>query len=461
MALKGTTCVERTRIALANAEQHRDRNAFVELFAEEALQRAQVLDKKKSEGGSLGALFGVIVSIKDVIAYQGHSLTACSKILDGFRSVYSATVVERLLEADAIIIGRTNCDEFAMGSDNRTSIYGPVKNAIGNNKIPGGSSGGAAVSVQVGACDVAVASDTGGSVRQPAGLCGVVGFKPTYGTISRHGLIAYGSSFDQIGLLGYDLSQLEMVFEVIKGRDDHDATLIDTPDHTPFATDEPPRIGLMQNALEHKSLDPHIKESIQKLTGDLQSNGASVETFAFEFLDYVIPTYYVLASAEASSNLSRYDGVRYGYRAEEAESLDDMYRKTRTVGFGDEVKRRILLGTFVLSYGYYDQYFGKAQQVRRLIRDELQVQLDRYDYLILPMSPSVAWGIDEVKSPVELYLADIYSVLANLAGLPAMSLPLWTNKSGMPYGLQILGAPFQEKKLLFHAREIMSSHEKR
>lgn len=456
---EGQTCSSRVADFLARISEHSDLNAFVEVYGEEAIARAEALDQKRATGQPLGRLHGLVCSIKDVIAYQDHKLSAASKMLEGYTSLYSSTVVERILSEDAIIIGRTNCDEFAMGSDNRTSHHGPVKNLIDKTRVPGGSSGGAAVSVQLGGCDVAIASDTGGSVRQPASFCGVVGFKPSYGRISRHGLIAYGSSFDQIGLIAEDLALVAAVYDVIQGQDEYDYTLVDF-DHDPTATTLS-TVGVLQNALDHEALNQDVGNSIQSLVVQLTADGIATKQVNLDLLDYVIPSYYVLASAEASSNLSRYDGVRYGYRAPASGSLDEMYSKSRTAGFGDEVKRRIMLGTFVLSYGYYDQFFGKAQRVRRLIRDQLIDLLKDIDVLILPTAPGVAWGLDEVLSPVEMYLGDIYSVLANLAGLPAVSIPLGTNADGLPFGLQLIGAPYAEKKLLSLSKDIMSRLEKR
>ncbi len=446
----GQSCVQAVQQALAHVDHNQHLNVFIEVFADEAMARARELDQKVAiDPSSAGRLFGAIVSIKDVIAYRGHELTAASKMLEGYHSLFSATAVERILAEDAIIIGRTNCDEFAMGSDNRTSIYGATKNAIDEERVPGGSSGGAAVSVQIDACHVALASDTGGSVRQPASFCGVIGFKPSYGRISRHGLIAYGSSFDQIGLIGTDHEQIWEVYNVMQGQDGHDSTLVARQDFPHSESkDRPLRIGYLQAALEHSALQKEVKEGIQRVQSALQDKGHELVPLELEHFDYVIPAYYVLTSAEASSNLSRYDGVRYGHRASNAKSLDDLYTLSRTSGFGDEVKRRILLGTFVLSYGYYDAFYAKAQKVRRLIKESLETMFEQVDLIILPTAPGVAWPLDHEMTPVEVYLADIYSVLANLAGIPAISMPVGEDSAGMPYGIQCLGASFEEKQLI-------------
>jgi len=370
-------------------------NIYVEVFGEEAIQAALALDRKiQTTPDRLGKLFGLVVSIKDVLCYEGHEVTAGSKILGGFKSSYSATAVQRLLDEDAIIIGRTNCDEFAMGSSNENSFYGPTINGAGENRIPGGSSGASAVSVQMDTCMVALGSDTGGSVRQPAGFCGVIGLKPTYGRISRYGLIAYGSSFDQIGLMSKSVSDIALTLECIAGKDDFDSTVspIEVPDYSDqFDVDTPKKFAILDVALNHQSLQSEVKEATETFVSDLRSKGHSVENITFDHLEYAVPAYYVLTTAEASSNLSRFDGVRYGYRSQDANDILEVYTKSRTEGFGDEVKRRIMLGTFVLSAGYYDAYYGKAQKVRRLLQDKVEAILKEYDFLILPISPTTAW----------------------------------------------------------------------
>ena len=406
----------------------------------------------------MGRLWGAVFSIKDVISYEGHLLSAGSKMLQGYRALFSATAVERLLEEDAIIIGRVNCDEFAMGSDNETSYYGPVKNAIDPGRISGGSSGGSAVSVQANTCLMSLGSDTGGSVRQPASFCNLIGFKPSYGRISRHGLIAYASSFDQIGIIGHRLADIKLAYSVMQGPDEYDGTLVQNePIRQPTGrANRPMKLAYFGEALSHEGLQPEIRRSFQKRVAAFKSKGHVVDELSFDLLEFMIPCYYVLTAAEASSNLSRYDGIRYGYRAKDTRRLDEMYTKSRTEGFGDEVKRRILLGTFVLSVGYYDAYFAKAQKIRRLIKQQFEIWTSEYDGIILPMTPTTAWPLGLGKSPVEIYLADIYSVLANLVGAPAISVPLGQDDQGLPFGLQILTANYSEDTLFFLAENMLN-----
>ncbi len=431
----------------------------MEVFEEEILERAAQLDARyRQDPNAMGPLFGAVVSIKDVICYEGHGVTAGSKILEGFRSVFSATAVQRLLDADAMIIGRVNCDEFAMGSTNETSVYGPTRNADDPSKVPGGSSGGSAVAVQAGTCLVSLGSDTGGSVRQPAAFCGIVGFKPTYGTISRYGLLAYASSFDQIGILAHQVEDVEKVLQVVAGPDGMDATALPTPFHpAPFPPDtgRPLKIACFEKALHHPGMDAEIHAHTMRYIGQLQDKGHEVNFLDFEFLDYLIPAYYVLTTAEAASNLSRYDGVRFGYRSPQAKTVQEVFRKSRTEGFGPEVKRRILLGTFVLSSGYYDAYFTKAQQVRRLIRDAIRAVFREHDLLLMPASPVKAWGIGEVADdPVSMYLADIYTVQANMAGIPAIAVPIGRDAAGMSVGIQFMADLQQDARLLSWVRSL-------
>jgi aspartyl-tRNA(Asn)/glutamyl-tRNA(Gln) amidotransferase subunit A len=434
-------------------------NAFLEVFEEEALERAQALDTRLQNGEKLGPLGGVVVGIKDVICYKGHKISAASRMLEGFTSLYSATAVERLLADDAIIIGNLNCDEFAMGSTNENSAFGPVLNALDNSRVPGGSSGGSAVAVQAELCMVSLGSDTGGSVRQPADFCGIVGLKPTYGRISRYGLIAYASSFDQIGIFGTDVADVAMVLQSIAGPDEYDSTVSteEVPDYQPSTHNKSWKIAYLKDALHHPGLDAEMKEGFGHFFEDLENAGNTVTAADFAYLDYVVPAYYVLTTAEASSNLSRYDGVKYGHRTP-LKNLDlaDFYKKSRSEGFGKEVKRRILLGTFVLSAGYYDAYYTKAQQVRRLVVDKLSEILSQYDAIIMPTAPSTAFKIGEkTDDPIAMYLADIYTVLANLAGVPAISVPLRRHSNGMPYGVQIITKQFSEANLLSIANQVM------
>lgn len=444
-----------------NATSHL--NAFVEVYKEEALQRAQSLDDQRKTEGIKGKLHGVVVALKDVICHKGHKISAASGILQNFTSVYSATAVERLLEEGAIIIGNCNCDEFAMGSTNENSVYGKVLNAQDETKVPGGSSGGSAVAVQAGLCMVSLGSDTGGSVRQPADFCGIIGLKPTYGRISRYGLIAYASSFDQIGIFGSTVSDVARVLEVIAGADEFDSTVSNKPVpaySSGISSKEKFRFAYFEEALSHPGNDPEVSDSIKKYTEALKAAGHTVTPVSFDLLDYIVPAYYILTTAEASSNLSRYDGVKFGHRTKEQKvSLDDFYKKTRTAGFGREVKRRIMLGTFVLSAGYYDAYFSKAQKVRKLLCEKMEAIFNHTDLIILPTSPVTAFKAGEkMDDPVAMYLADIYTVLANLAGIPAVSLPLFRHSNGMPFGLQVMANKFDELTLLQASSLIMGNH---
>ncbi|MBS1932553.1 MAG: Asp-tRNA(Asn)/Glu-tRNA(Gln) amidotransferase subunit GatA [Bacteroidetes bacterium] len=433
-------------------------NAFLEVYDDEAKERAILLDQKRKSGASLGKLHGVVIALKDVISYKDHKLSAGSKILENFIAIYNATAVERLLAADAIIIGRNNCDEFAMGSTNENSAYGNVLNALDTTRVPGGSSGGSAVAVQAGLCMVSLGSDTGGSVRQPADFCGVIGLKPTYGRISRYGLIAYASSFDQIGIFGNTIPDVRLVLETIQGKDDFDSTAYPHNGLDINKIDEKKKlkIAYFKEAFEHQSLDPEIKKTLSGFVETLNSDGHFVEAVDFEYLDYIVPTYYVLTTAEASSNLSRFDGVKYGYREKSKNiELAEFYNRSRSKGFGKEVKRRILLGTFVLSAGYFDAYFTKAQQVRKILTDRTNLIFKDFDIILLPTSPTTAFRIGEkTDDPIAMYLADIYTVYANLTGIPAISLPLFRHTNGMPFGIQAMTNRFNELSLL-HISELL------
>lgn len=458
------TCLEATTYYLEKISKAGRFNAFVEVYSEESIERAKYLDDKRKSGQPQGKLHGVIVAIKDVICYKEHTVTACSAILKNFISVYNSTAVENLLKEDAIIIGSCNCDEFAMGSTNENSIYGRVLNALDENKVPGGSSGGSAVAVQVGLCMVSLGSDTGGSVRQPADFCGITGIKPSYGCISRNGLIAYASSFDQIGIFANNVEDAAKVLEVINGPDLYDSTVSqEKQNRYPISKqDKKYKIALLKNALGHKSLDQEIKKSIYELAGQLKEDGNEIEEIDFNLIDFIVPAYYVLTTAEASSNLSRYDGVRYGYRYKnKAEDLTEFYKKTRSKGFGKEVKRRIMLGTFVLSEGYYDAYFTKAQQIRRLLVNQTAEIFKNFDALIMPTAPSTAFEAGSMqKDPIAMYLADIYTVYANLTGTPAISLPLFKHSNGMPYGLQVITNKLNELTLLEFSYMLMKNYKR-
>jgi aspartyl-tRNA(Asn)/glutamyl-tRNA(Gln) amidotransferase subunit A len=430
-------------------------------------EKAADLDDKRNSGKPMGSLHGVVIGLKDIIAYRDHRLTASSKILDGFDSVYSATATERLLEEEAIIIGRCNCDEFAMGSTNENSAYGKALNAKDNSRVPGGSSGGSAVAVQAGLCMISLGSDTGGSVRQPADFCGIVGLKPTYGRISRYGLIAYASSFDQIGIFGNSINDMASVLKVIAGNDEYDTTVSREQVEnysTALSIDENKkyRFAYFNEVLDHPSLDKEISASIKRTIDELKADGHAVEPVRFEYLDYIVPAYYVLTTAEASSNLSRYDGVRYGYRTKKTvPDLPEFYKLTRSEGFGKEVKRRIMLGTFVLSTGYYDAYFTKAQQVRQLLVQKTKGIFSNYDFILMPDSPAPAFKIGEkMDDPIAMYLADIFTVMANLVGCPAISLPLYKHSIGMPFGLQVMSKNFDELSLLQVSQYLMKANRK-
>ncbi|MBC7946402.1 MAG: Asp-tRNA(Asn)/Glu-tRNA(Gln) amidotransferase subunit GatA [Chitinophagaceae bacterium] len=443
------TCLQAAEHYLKKIEATRQLNAFVEVYAEEILSRARGLDEKRIAGQPPGRLHGVIIALKDVIAYKDHHLTAASNILRGFTSLYSATAVERLIAEEALIIGSCNCDEFAMGSTNENSTYGSVLNAIDKTRVPGGSSGGSAVAVQAGLCMVSLGSDTGGSVRQPADYCGIIGLKPTYGQVSRYGLIAYASSFDQIGIFGTTIPDVSLAFEVISGPDDFDSTMVQQTSKSQPLTKSPYRIAYFPEALDHSSLDPEIGNSIRGLLEKLGNAGHQVSPVSFDLIDYVVPAYYVLTTAEASSNLSRFDGVRYGHRSKEpVNGLDDFYKASRSEGFGWEVKRRIMLGTFVLSAGYFDAYFTRAQKVRNLLTNRINLIFKEFDFIILPTSPSTAVKIGaSTGDPIAMYLADIYTVMANLTGIPAISLPLFWHNNGLPFGLQVMARPLNEVSL--------------
>ncbi|MEP7374896.1 MAG: Asp-tRNA(Asn)/Glu-tRNA(Gln) amidotransferase subunit GatA [Chitinophagaceae bacterium] len=454
------TCLQAVEHYLQQIQTRQHLNAFVNVYADEAIARAKHLDETRKKGAVIGKLHGVVIGIKDIIAYQDHPLTASSTILKGFSSIYSATAVKKILAEEAIIIGNLNCDEFAMGSTNENSAYGKVLNAIDETRIPGGSSGGSAVAVQAGLCMVSLGSDTGGSVRQPADLCGIVGLKPTYGRISRYGLIAYASSFDQIGVFGNNIPDVALALEVMSGEDEYDSTVSQQPVQAYSALLDDTkkyRIAYFNEALDHPSLDAEISASIKGLLKQLKQDGHEVQPVAFDLLDHIVPAYYVLTTAEASSNLSRYDGVKYGQRVPETNiELTELYKETRSKGFGKEVKRRIMLGTFVLSSGYYDAYFTKAQKVRKLLFDKTQLIFNDFDFIILPTSPSTAFKIGEkMDDPIAMYLADIYTVMANLVGIPAISLPLFKHTNGMPFGLQVMSNRFNELDLLRISNQLM------
>ncbi len=443
---------------LHQTDATKDLNQYIEIYADEARAAAAVLDHKIKSGAPLGKLFGMVISHKDIISYKDHALSASSKILRGYTAKYSATVLDRVIQEEAIVIGRVQCDEFAMGSSNENSCYGPVKNPHDYTCIPGGSSGASATSVASDTCWASIGTDTGGSVRQPAAFCGIYGFKPSYGRISRHGLIAYASSFDQAGFLTRSIYDAALLLEVTAGVDDYDASMTDQ-----LAEKFTDQLNIPSNKqiayldLGHfiSSMDTAIVENYISTINTWKSQGITLKPITMDWLEYIIPAYYVMTTAEASSNLSRYDGIRYGHRSDQTPIIEQLYKKSRTEGFGTEVKRRILLGTYVLSAGFYDAYYQKAQQVRRLIKNKLDEIFTDHDALILPISPVQPWKIGEkLDDPVSVYLADIFTVLANVAGIPGISIPTGKSNLGMPIGTQILGQAWDEAKLLALAMEL-------
>ncbi len=452
------TCAQMIEAFLERIEKHQNLNAFVEVYAHDARSRATVIDAKLKHG-TAGKLAGLVVGLKDNIVYRGHKVTAASKMLEGFESLFSATVVERLLEEDAIIIGRLNCDEFAMGSANKFSHYGPVKNPLNLKKVPGGSSGGSAAAVAAGLCHAALGSDTGGSIRQPASFTGTIGFKPTYGRVSRHGLIAFASSFDQIGPFARSLENINLLYETMAGPDDYDNTVSQKEVETvpPEQNEKPRKIAYFKDALTSEHIDKEVKEATFEFIEDLKAKGHTVTGIEFPLLDYLVPIYYILTTAEASSNLARYDGIHFGYRSENAHDLESTYKLSRTEGFGAEVKRRILLGTFVLSSGYYEAYYGKAQKARRLVSDKTKAIFEEYDFILSPTTPHAAFDISaESTDPTKMYLEDIFTVHANITGIPSVSLPLFQNSKKLPFGMQFSANSFQEADLLNFAKNFIN-----
>lgn len=452
-----TSCVQLVKEYIARIEANKHLNAFLEVWAEEALERAAALDIK-FKSGRPGRLAGAVIGIKDNLAYKGHKVSAASKILEGFESLYTATAVQRLLDEDAIILGRTNCDEFAMGASNENSAFGPVRNAADPDRVPGGSSGGSAVAVQANLVHASLGSDTGGSIRQPAAFCGLFGIKPTYGLISRWGLLAYASSFDQIGPLTHSLEDNMLLTEIMAGADDHDATVSDrpAPRYQLNSSDKKYTFAVMRQAIEHPGLDNEVKAATESLIKSLQDLGHTITYFDFEYLDYLVPTYYVLTTAEASSNLSRYSGLLYGHRSPQATDLELTFTLSRSEGFGEEVKRRIMLGTFVLSSDYYEAYYSKAQKVRRIIQNKTREVLSAADSILIPTTSTPAFKLGEkAKNPIAMYLADLFTVQANIAGNCAISIPAGTTANGLPVGMQLMCGEFEEQNLYRISSEIL------
>lgn len=435
---------------LQNIQTKAHLNAFVEVYAHSALEKAAQVDEKIANGKA-GKLAGMVIGIKDILNYEGHPCTAGSKILEGYIAQYTATAVQRLLDEDAIVIGRLNCDEFGMGSSNEHSVHGKVLQELDPTRVPGGSSGGSAVAVQANLCTVSLGSDTGGSVRQPAAFTGVIGMKPSYSRVSRWGLIAYASSFDTIGVFSTTIRDNARVLEVMAGYDPKDSTssqkAVAQYSNLSFPN-KSVKVAVLKEALHAPSLQPEIKRNTLAVVERLKNEGHEVQEVEFPLLKYVLPTYYILTTAEASANLSRFDGVNYGYRAPHAQNLEQLYKNSRSEGFGEEVKRRIMLGTFVLSASYYDAYFTKAQKVRRIIKEVTEKLLTDFDYLLLPTTPTTAFRFGEHgDDPVSMYLEDLFTVQASVSGVPALSLPNGKDDSGMPIGLQVISNSFKEEDL--------------
>lgn len=448
-----TTAVEAMEAVIANIDSKEEElNCYVTFDREAALSAAKEAQKKIEAGELTGPLAGVPIAIKDNMCTEGVLTTCSSKILGNFIPQFSSEAVKRIEEAGAVVIGKTNMDEFAMGSTTETSAYGPTKNPWNTEHVPGGSSGGSAAAVAANECFCALGSDTGGSIRQPASYCGVVGMKPTYGTVSRYGLVAYGSSLDQIGPLCKDVTDCATIMEVIASHDLKDSTSVERKDtdFTSALVDDVKgmRIGIPKDYFG-EGLEPDVKASVLNAVEVLKAKGAIVEEFDLSLVEYAIPTYYTIAAAEASSNLERFDGVKYGYRAKDYEGLHNMYKKTRSEGFGPEVKRRIMLGSFVLSSGYYDAYYLKALRVKALIKKAFDEAFAKYDVIIGPAAPTTAPKLgSSLSDPIKMYLSDIYTISVNLAGLPGMTVPCGTDKNGLPVGMQLIGNCFEEKKLI-------------
>ena len=448
---KEISVVEATKDALENIEKtDKAYNAFVTVCPEEALKQAEEVQKKIDDGSLTSPLAGVPMAVKDNMCTKGILTSCASKILTGFKPTYTATAVKKLEEAGAVMLGKVNMDEFAMGSTTETSYSGATINPWGENRVPGGSSGGSAVAVAADMAYYALGSDTGGSIRQPCAFCGITGIKPTYGAVSRYGLIAYASSLDQIGPMGKNVEDVAEVLSVISGHDPKDSTSVNQqPMKITLNNDiKGKKIGIPRDYFG-KGLDGDVKNAVLAAADKLKELGAEVEEFDMPSLEYAIPAYYIIACAEASSNLSRFDGVKYGYAAKDFDDLTDLYYKSRSEGFGTEVKRRILIGAFVLSSGYYDAYYKKALQVKAVIKQSFDKAFEKYDVILSPTAPTTALKMGEnLSDPLKMYLGDIYTVSVNLAGLPSMVVPCGFDKEGMPIGLQLIGKPFGENGLL-------------
>ncbi len=446
-----TTCERVTERFLRQIDARKELNAFLSVSGEDALNRARAIDRKIASGNG-GSLAGMVIAVKDVLCMKDGRVTCASRILENFVSLYNATAVERLVAQDAIVIGKTNMDEFAMGSSTENSAFGPVLHPLDSTRVPGGSSGGSCVAVAAGMAHTSLGTDTGGSIRQPAAFCGVVGLKPTYGRVSRYGLVALSSSFDQIGPFAHTVTDAAMVLQAIAGFDERDSTssVLPVPNYLSTLTKDVKglKIGLPAEAFG-KGLNDEVRSSIEAAVDSLRKAGAMITEVELPHSRHNISTYYVLMTAEASSNLARYDGARYGHRSASAKTLTDMYVQSRTEGFGRETKRRIMLGTYVLSAGYYDAYYRKAQKVRRLIQDDFLSAFSKVDCILMPTTPTTAFKLGEKsEDPLQMYLSDIYTVSANLAGIPAMSIPCGNDSKGLPIGVQLLAKHFDEATIL-------------
>ena len=443
--------IENVQDFLSRNDERKNLNAFNFLFKEEALEKAKEVEQKIASG-AYGKLAGMVIAIKDVLAIKDKPLTCSSKILENFSSLYTATAVQKLLNEDAVIIGKTNCDEFAMGSSNENSAFGPVKNPVDETRVTGGSSGGSAAAVAANLCDVSLGTDTGGSIRQPAAFCGIYGLKPTYGLVSRFGLTAFASSFDTIGPFANSIEDIALVLEVLAGYDKNDSTSfkLEKKSYSNLLKSKQQnlKIGIPKEYFA-EGLSPEIKEQIELVIQKLKEMHFSIVEVSLPHTEYSIATYYILTMAEASSNLARFDGARYGYRSKQSSTLSKMYRTSRSEGFGSEVKRRIMLGTYVLSSGYYDAYYKKAQQVRRKIKEDFDNAFAQVDVLLTPTTPTTAFKLGEkTTDPIEMYLSDIFTTSANLGGIPGINIPIGKDKNNLPVGLQLLANQFEEEKLL-------------
>ena len=445
----GISLLDIVKVYLQRIQDQSDLNAFLEVFEDTILEDAQLVSDK-IKAGTAGKLAGLVIGIKDNICYKNHLVSGSSRILEGFESLFTASALQRLLDEDAIVIGRLNCDEFAMGSSNENSAFGPVKNPLDKTKVPGGSSGGSAAAVAAHLCTVALGSDTGGSIRQPASFTGTFGIKPTYGRVSRYGLIAYASSFDQIGVFATTIEDTALVTQIMSGKDNMDSTSSskEVGCYTIEDLTYVPKVAYITECLSTEGLDPAVKNRMAEIIELLENKGVEVVPVSFPYIEFMVPTYYVLSTAEASSNLARFDGVHYGYRSKEAAGVEATYKKSRSEAFGEEVKRRIMAGTFVLSHEYYDAYYTKAQKVRRILQEKTNDLFSNVDFIITPTTPAAAFKINEMTDPIQMYLQDIFTVHANLTGNPAISLPLGNDNHGMPFGIQVMSSHFDEKKLL-------------